>query len=103
MTGKISAQVSWRNADADFGPLPAGFHVFVSTDSLDGKPFRALYAIANLDNKALNFTPDTTYKRRLTPSKFYEKNGNPLLVVNTTFFSFATNQNNNLVIKDGKV
>lgn len=103
MTGKVSAQVSWRNADADFGPLPSGFHVFVSADSLDGKPFRAFYATAALDNKTLNFTTDTTYKRRLTPSKFYEKNGNPLLVVNTTFFSFATNQNNNLVIKDGKV
>jgi len=39
----------------------------------------------------------------LTPSKFFEKNNSPLLVVNTTFFSFATNQNLNLVIKNGKM
>lgn len=103
IAGKISAQVSWLNVDANFGPLPAGFSVFMSTDSLDGKPFRAFYAIADLTNKELNFTTDTTYKRRLTPAKFYEKNDHPLLVVNTTFFSFATNQNLNLVIKDGKM
>src|SRR5690606_34256279 len=28
---------------------------------------------------------------------------NPLVVVNTTFFSFATNQNLNLVIRDGRL
>ena len=103
IAGKISAQVSWHNVNADFGPLPSGFNVFLSTDSLDGKPFRAFYAIADLDNKALDFSTDTTHKRRLTPAKFYEKNDGPLLVVNTTFFSFTSNQNNNLVIKDGKM
>ena len=97
------AQVKWQNADKDFGQLPAGFHVFSSTDSLEGKPFRAFYAIAAISDKKLNFTTDTTHQRRLTPSKFYEKNNAPLLVVNTTFFSFASNQNLNLVIKEGKM
>jgi exopolysaccharide biosynthesis protein len=58
---------------------------------------------ADLKNKQLEFTVDTTYQRRLKPSAFFEKNNKPLLVVNTTFFSFATNQNLNLVIKDGKL
>ena len=98
-----TAQTVWHNVDNNFGPLPSGFHVFSSTDSLDGAPFRAFYAIADLQNKELNFTTDTTHQRRLTPAKFYEKNKAPLLVVNTTFFSFATNQNLNLVIKDGKM
>ena len=41
---------------------------------------------------------------RLTPAQFYQKNNNaPLLVVNCSFFSFATNQNLNVVIKDGKL
>jgi Phosphodiester glycosidase len=98
-----AAQVKWVNADADFGPLPANFHVYKTTDSLDGKPFIAYYAEATLKDKKLHFTADTTYKRRLTPQQFFEKNAQPLLVVNTTFFSFATNQNLNVVIKEGKL
>jgi exopolysaccharide biosynthesis protein len=35
--------------------------------------------------------------------QFYDKNDEPLVVVNSTFFSFATNQNLNVVIKDGKM
>lgn len=46
---------------------------------------------------------DTTLNRRLTPSAFYEKNQRPLVVMNTTFFSFATNRNLNLVMKEGKL
>ncbi len=100
---QLSAQVSWKNVDADFAPLPKAFHVFKSTDSLDGKPFLAYYAIADLKNKQLLFTTDTTHQRRLTPTGFYTKNDQPLLVVNSTFFSFASHKNLNVVIKDGKV
>ena len=35
--------------------------------------------------------------------KFYEKNDKPLVVVNCTFFSFETNRNLNVVIKDRKL
>lgn len=70
---------------------------------MDTSPFRAYYIIADLRDKRLKFTTDTTLNRRLTPSKFYEKNRQPLLVVNTTFFSFATNQNLSVVIKKGKL
>jgi hypothetical protein len=48
----------------------------------------------------LIYTTDTTYNRRFTPTQFYEKNNKPLAVVNTTFFSFQTNQNLNLVIRN---
>jgi exopolysaccharide biosynthesis protein len=99
----INAQVNWINADAEFGPLPQGFNVYKTTDSLDGQPFIAYYATASLKNKKLQFHTDTTFKRRLTPQQFYVKNEQPLLVVNSTFFSFATNQNLNLVIREGKV
>ncbi|MBC7889042.1 MAG: phosphodiester glycosidase family protein [Ferruginibacter sp.] len=102
-TANINAQVRWINADAAYAPLPTGFHVYTTTDSLDGKPFVAYYAVASLTSKKLQFTTDTTYKRRLTPAKFFEKNQQPLLVVNTTFFSFATHQNLNVVIKKGKI
>ncbi len=103
LAATTAAQVKWINADVDFGALPANFHVYKTTDSLDGKPFIAFYAAAKLKDKNFDFTTDTTYQRRLTPQQFYEKNEQPLLVVNTTFFSFATNQNLNVVIKDGKL
>lgn len=102
-TAVVNAQLKWVNADADFAPLPANVHVYKTSDSLDGKPNIAFYVEAKLKDKRLNFTTDTTYKRRLTPKQFYEKNNQPLVVVNTTFFSFATNQNLNVVIKDGKL
>jgi len=59
--------------------------------------------VADLKDKKLNFTTDTTFKRRLTPFEFYQKNEQPLVVVNGTFFSFETNQNLNMVIKDRKL
>ncbi len=97
------AQVTWINVDTAFGPLPATVQIFKTTDSLDGKPFIAYYVKAKLKDRTLDFTTDTTLGRRLTPFQFYEKNDKPLLVVNGTFFSFATNQNLNVVIKDGKM
>jgi uncharacterized protein YigE (DUF2233 family) len=100
---KANAQVKWTNVDADFAPLPETFHVYKTIDSLDGKPFIAYYAEAKLKSKKLYFATDTTYKRRLTPTQFYIKNNQPLLVINTTFFSFAANQNLNVVIKNGKL
>lgn len=98
-----NAQTKWINLDALYQPLPASFHVYKSVDSLDGKPNIMYYAIAGLKDKNLQFTTDTTYKRRLTPDQFYQKNNAPLLVVNCAFFSFATDQNLNIVMKDGKL
>ncbi len=97
------AQLKWVNVDSLFGPLPSSVHVYKTTDMLDGKPNIAYYVEADLEDKKLDFTTDTTYRRRLKPSEFYEKNDKPLLVVNTTFFSFATNQNLNVVIKEGRL
>ncbi len=100
---QVMAQVKWINVDSDFSPLPKKFHVYKTTDSLDGKPFVAYYAEADLKDKDLQFTTDSTFKRRLTPQQFYQKNNQPLLVVNGTFFSFNTNQNLNVLIKDGEL
>ena len=96
------AQLSWQNVDSLYGPLPKGVHVFFTEQKIDTAPFRAYYLIADLKNKKLDFTTDTTFRRRLTPSQFYERNGQPLVVVNGTFFSFATNLNRNVVIRNGK-
>lgn len=97
------AQVKWEQVDSLFGNLPSSFHVFKTTSSLDGKPNITWYVEADLKDKGLQFTTDTTYRRRLKPSAFYEKNDKPLLVVNGTFFSFTTNRSLNIVVKDGKL
>lgn len=96
-------QVKWQNVDSLYGSLPSSVHVFKTTDAIEGKANIAYYVIADLKDRKLNFTTDTTYQRRFTPQQFYEKNQQPLLVVNGTFFDFATNRNLNAVIKEGKL
>lgn len=97
------AQTNWQNIDAQYAPLPTSFHVFKSTDSVNGKPNVMYYAVARLDDPTLVFSADTSMNRRLTPSQYFEKNGEPLLIMNAGFFSFATNRNLNAVVMDGKV
>ncbi len=97
------AQMTWRNVDTLFAPLPRSVHVFYTRDSLDGKPNIAYYLTASLNDKNLLFTVDSTHQRRQTPSQYYEKNKYPLLVVNCTFFEFVHNSNLNLLVKNGKM
>ena len=99
----LNAQVKWKNFDSLYQPLPASMHIYKSTELLDSKPNIMYYAIVDVSDKGLRFTADTAWKRRLTPTRFYQKNNAPLLVVNCSFFSFATNQNLNAVIKNGKI
>jgi exopolysaccharide biosynthesis protein len=98
-----NSQTNWMNVDAQYQALPASMHVYKSTGSLEGKPNIMYYAVADLKDKNLKFTTDTTFKRRLTPDQFYQKDNRPLLVVNCAFFSFATDQNLNIVMKEGKL
>ncbi|HEX6915048.1 MAG TPA: phosphodiester glycosidase family protein [Chitinophagaceae bacterium] len=97
------AQLRWHNVDTAFQPLPSSVHVFMSTDSIEGKPNIAYYLVADLKDRRLSFTTDTSMNRRLTPSQFYERDAHPLAVVNCTFFSFETNRSLNLVIKNKKL
>src|SRR5688572_7439472 len=95
--------LQWQDVSAQFGSLPQSVQVFKTTDSVDGKTNIAFYVKADLKDKDLQFTADTTQNRRFTPDQFFKKNGSPLVVVNTTFFSFATHQNLNAVIKEGRL
>ena len=99
----VNAQTKWINLDSLYQPLPPSMHVYKSTGSLDGKPNVMYYTIADIKDRGLKFTSDTTKNRRLTPVEFYKKNNKPLLVVNCSFFLFATNQNLNVVVKDRKL
>src|SRR5579863_5266580 len=97
------AQLHWRRVDSAYGPLPPSIHVFRSTDSMDGFPSVAYYVSAKLKDKEIEFTATTGQGKRFTPEQYYQIEQSPLLVVNCTFFSFTTNQNLNLVVKDGKL
>lgn len=100
--GVSQSNVEWQNIDSLYKPLPNNVKVYYTASKLDSAPFKAYYFVADINDKSLSFTTDTTYKRRLTPTQFYNRNNKPLVVVNGTFFSFETNQNLNVVIKDGK-
>lgn len=97
------SQLRWINVDSLYQPLPPSVHVFKSTDFIEGKPNIAYYVIADLNEKKIGFRADTTYKRRLTPADFLLKNKDAVVIINTSFFSFSTHQNLNLVMNDGQL
>jgi hypothetical protein len=99
----VFAQLKWKNVDSMFATLPPNVHVYYTNDSLDGKPNIAYYVEASLKDKNLDFTVDTTFDRRQTPSQFFIKNHQPLLVVNCSFFEYTHNRNLNVVMKSGKL
>jgi hypothetical protein len=93
----------WQAVDSSFGVLPGSVHVYRTQDSLDGRPQVAYYVSAPLKDRSLLFTTQVGYGKRLTPAAYYQQEGQPLLVINTSFFSFKTNGNLNLVVRDGKM
>ncbi len=99
----LFAQLKWKNVDSLFQPLPDNVHIFFTNDSLEGKPNIAYYVSAPLKEKGLLFTVDTTLFRRFTPTQYFEKNNQPLLVMNCTFFEFKNNTNVSAAIKNGKL
>jgi hypothetical protein len=95
-------QLQWKNVDSLYAPLPSSVHVYFTEQAINTAPVRAFYLIADLKDKKLDFTTDTSVGRRLTPTSFFEKNKEPVVVVNSTFFSFETNRNLNVVVKEGR-
>lgn len=97
-------QLTWRPSATHNEGLPASVRVYETTDSLDGKPFRAFYLEADLKDPGLDFTVLTGNGKRYTPAQYDSiEQGNTLAVINTTFFSFKDNSNLNIVIHNGKV
>jgi hypothetical protein len=94
-------QIRWKAVQPD--SLPSSIKVFRTNDSLNGRPFIAYYVEANLKDKNLEFTTQVGKGQRFTPDQYYAQEGQPYIVVNGTFFSFQTNQNLNVTIRDGQV
>ncbi len=98
------AQLRWHSSDIHNQGLPAGAKVYETTDSLDGKPFRAFYLEVDLKDPQLELVTRVGNGKRYTPAQYDSIEGrSALAVVNTTFFSFATNGNLNIVMHEGKV
>lgn len=95
------AQNTWHRIDSLFGDLPPSFHVFKSNTPVGGEPNVMYYVSVPL--KGFHFTADTSMNRRLTPDEYYSKNGQPLLVVNAGFFTFADHRNLNAVVQNGRL
>ncbi|HMI64190.1 MAG TPA: hypothetical protein VK518_24910, partial [Puia sp.] len=98
-----TAQLHWKKADSLYAPLPASVHVWSCIDTLNGFPFIAYYTSVRLKDKALQFTAQTGQGNRFTPLQYYQLEQFPLLVVNCSYFSFTSNQNFNVIIRDGKM
>lgn len=99
----VSAQLKWINVDSLYQPLPKSVHIYFSNERIDTGNFRAYYIEADLKDKSLDFTVDTTLNRRLTPKSYYDRNHQPLIVSNCSFFSFQTNRNVNVLVRDGRM
>ncbi len=97
------AQWNWQSVDSAFGALPASIRVYRTADPIAGKPSIAYYVKADLSDPSLEFRSDTTWKRRLTPDQFHQKLSAPLVILNTSFFSFATHQNLNMMMDQGQM
>ena len=95
------SQLRWRKVDTSFGALPPSVHIYRSPDSLDGLPFIAYYVSARLKDKRLLFTTQTATNNRFTPAQFYQLEQQPLVVVNSAFFSMTTGEIYNLIVRNG--
>jgi Phosphodiester glycosidase len=97
------SQLRWKQVTDEFAPLPKSIKVFKTTDSLNGRPFIAYYLEARLKDKKLEFTTQIGEGKRYTPTQYYALQDSPLVVVNGSFFSFQTNQNLNVIMKDSRM
>lgn len=99
----LLGQINWINIDSLYGPLPNQVHVYFTNTSINGKPNNVYYLSAPLKEKTLLFTTQVGNGKRYTPTEYYQQSGNPLLVVNTTFFEFVQNRNLNAVINNSQL
>lgn len=99
----VLGQSNWKNIDSLYGQLPNQVHVYYTNVSINGKPNKAFYLSAPLKDKSILFSTQVGNGKRYTPSEYYQQSGNPLLVVNTTFFEFVQNRNLNAVVNKGQL
>lgn len=99
----VPAQWKWTNRDSSFGDLPSALHVYSSETPVEDKPNKAWYVSVDLKDKSIRFSALVGNGKRYTPQEYFERNKEPLVVMNCTFFEFVENSNLNVVINEGKM
>jgi hypothetical protein len=82
----LNAQLKWTNVDSLYQPLPSSVHVYFTNQPIDTAPFRAYYLIADLKDKKIDFTADTTLEEDLLQHNFIKGMNNRLLLLIAHFF-----------------
>ncbi|WP_205511365.1 phosphodiester glycosidase family protein [Longitalea arenae] len=96
-------QLKWVKANNEFDSLPPSIRIFKTSDSLNGRPFKAWCAEVKLKDKRLDFSTQTGDGNCYTPAQFFNNEGKPYIVVNGGYFSPQTHQNLSLIIREGKI
>jgi len=100
----MAQKLEWKNVTADFGLSTNAIQVFASTSTtLNDSAFKAYYVLINTKEPSLQMGVDTTLYRRFTPSAFYERLAQPLVVMNASFFEFKNNTNLNVLVHRGNL
>ena len=99
----LNGQTNWKDVSNDFGKLPASIKVLKANEILDGSPSIMYIATIKAKDHAKQFFVDTASRRRLTPSQYFNRNEQPLIVVNCSFFEFVQSRNVNLIVQNNKM
>ena len=97
-------QVQWKNVSSDFNLTSNSIQVFASTNAtLNDSAFKAYYVLIKTKDPIIQLGVDTTLYRRITPTGFYERLGQPAIVMNASFFEFKNNTNLNVLVSQGRL
>ena len=99
----VNGQTNWKDVSSVFGNLPRSIKVLKSDELLDGSPSIMYVATIKAKYHAKGIFVDTASRRRLTPSQYFTRNDQPLVVVNCSFFEFVQNRNVNLIVQNSKM
>ena len=96
------AQSVWKDVSPEYGLTTPSVRLFRTDALLDGAFNISYYASVDMKDKRNKAFVDTTFRRRLTPSQFDQRNPGSIITVNCSFFEFVQNRNVNLIVKNGK-
>jgi exopolysaccharide biosynthesis protein len=100
----MAQKLAWKDVSTDFDLKTKAIQVFTSTSTtLNDSAFKAYYVLINTNDPSLQMGVDTTLYRRLTPSAFYDRLGQPAVVMNASFFEFKNNTNLNVLVHLGNL
>jgi hypothetical protein len=102
-TDTFAQHLEWKDVSSQFEIRKPGIRLFRSQTALNDSPSIAFYAEVDLNRRQTKLAALTIDGLRQTPAQFFNQHEKPAIVVNTTFFSFETNQNLNLVMSEGQM